>query len=162
MTSATETCLRHYLPNSDSALTHPGCPCGSGMRGGMAGWAQGTDWWLRIIQPIESLGDHVLTWGLKNTIITGFILRVQDLISDTEIGASSFEVFEARFIWLISCSCIQQILIEHLLCASAKDHKARPFVHCRPHHSGRQMDESHTEPCEVSKGKHSLLTRSLL
>ena len=60
------------------------------------------------------------TWGWRVSSSLDWYLR---LGSHFRLLKSELLVFEASFIWLISCSCIQQILVEHLLCASAKDHK---------------------------------------
>lgn len=123
MTSATKTCPWNYLSSSDSTVTHPGCPCSQWHA--LAGWlarhraqSGGSEW----PQPIGLWGDFVHNLGLKSIIITGLIhLGSHFRLLKSELLV--FEVFEACFIWLISCSCIQQILVEHLLCASAKHHK---------------------------------------
>lgn len=91
------------------------------------------------------------TWGWRIPSSLDSYLGLGSHFRHLKLELLVFEVFEARFIWLISCSCIQQILIEHLLCASAKDHKARPFVHCRPPSQWQVDGRSHTGPCEVSK-----------
>lgn len=98
MTSATETCPRHYLPSSDFALTHPGCPCSQwhALEGWLAGrraQTGGSEW----PQLIGLWGDHVPNLGLKNTIITGFVLRFRISFQTLEIGASSFWGFWGTF-----------------------------------------------------------------
>ena len=146
MTSAMKMCPWNYLCSYDSVLTHLDVPVVSGMH-----WRDG---WL-------GAGRRVVTQKNQSWLASG-VIKFITLIwrISSSLGLYSFqtlksellvfEVFEARFIWLIS-SCIQQILIEHLLCANGKDHKARPFGHCRPPSQWQVDGWSHTGPCEVSE-----------